>query len=333
MKINNTVGFYNFSMSSKTDNIQKTAIPNSYPNVDSFAQDNKEYLGRSMVNFGNSDNSYKKNSEAEEKEKDEIFIDNSTKMLRLSDEKKQIMTNFIEKYLKEYGFKSLGEIGTDNWNEQAFFVDKVSEELNINENDKVLLICELGERFTPDYGPCEPVYYKDYAFVTAACRENDLSDDETAVILNKLSDIALETNAPDLFCVFDKKNNPSGVSKLSYYLKNVVKYNEDKAADIMISLNKVAMVESSKRIEPEYKPDKDIMADMINTATAVQIKKKFNLKDDSQDYIKKILYKYVNPGDTRIPDAKPNLGAAAYYIADKYDLTAQQQAELMKIFE
>lgn len=290
-------------------------------------------LNRSLVNF----KAAMPENDPYKKDRDKIFLHNVSVSLRLTREQKEKFVQLTEKYLKDENLESLYQISDeDNFNYQAHYVSTMEDALDLSSKDCVVLSAEFCDLYEEQHYDLKEVdYFKDRSLAEKIFTENGISENLGDTLFGLLEGLAFKHKLPDIFSVMDKKRCPEGIEKLSDYLSVIGHCSEDQKDDILISFAKVNITPQQEREDPDMTDDKYYVfdSDWTNQVYAEVIQNELNLPKDSVNEIKKIVAEYINPLKDPGEDFVPNVKAGAYYIADKFDLNAQQQSKIVRLLE
>ncbi len=314
MKISG-VNFY--TPHSIQSNQQKHTIQSNINNFNLSSQ--AEIIGRSQVKFTG--------KEFEFWEGDRAFLDVLALNLRLNDEEKQKLDNVVKDYMIQNNFKYIDDmvIGDDaiDANEQAYFAAKISEALDLSDDDFDIVASELIDRIYCDgeYIPEDNRYQKDLPVLRKITENNNLDMHKLMNVFEILKQEAEENNSKSIFDNFREKPNPMLLHKIMQEL------DEDEYVDVAIELSQIGKLDDRTRqakVE-KHKAENEFYRNSIDAMITAGICETFNLDDKNFEE----LFEQVK----RRRNNDISLMQVAYEISEKYSLPPKAESKIIEIIK
>lgn len=277
-----------------------------------------EILGRSQVAFG--ENLVKLNYD------DKKFIYVVSRDLRFSDEQKIQFKNIVQDYLKENKLKSMDDINSDGSDEQACFLNKVSEKMNLSDVEFDVLNFHILDRIYCDgvYLPEDRRFIKDLPIIEPIFGKYGLDEDS----IDSITDVML-IDADNLKCktLFDIFNQHAEVIEDSLFYNALLDIaDDDICTNIIIDLclkSKQYEIEG-ENIFPRHEDRAKFYNSLDDEFITDNILEEFNInKAEGENIFNSIIRRHGNI----------TLQQIAYEIAEEYNLPPKADKKIIEIIK
>ena len=315
MKISNIVFYNQIFQPEKTFKQEKSA--NCNKNMD-FIPDNMEILGRSQVYF--SGNDFRLNPD------DKKFIDVVSRDLRFSDEQKKQFTGIVKDYLKENKFNNLEEMDGEDNNQQAYFLNKVSENMDLSDADFDVLSFHIVDRIYCEgvYLPDDRRFVKDLPIIEPILEQYGFDREVVDTLTDSMFIDAENFECKALFDIFNQHSNE--IEDTVFFNALTHEVDDDTALNIIIDLS-LKSKEYEKYGENIFSKNTErakFYNSMDDECITDDILAEFNIAEEEGENI----FRHVIKRHADVPYQQ-----IAFEIADEYNLSEKADKKIIEILK
>ena len=277
-----------------------------------------EILGRSQVTFIG--NNFELNSD------DKKFVDVVSRDLRFSDEQKELFSEIVKDYLKENKLKSLEEMNGDDNNAQSYFLNKVSEKIDLSDAEFDVLVFHIMGRISCNgvYLPDDRRFVKDLPLIEPILEKYGLDEDAVDTVTDAMFIDAESFKCKALFDIFNQHTNEINDTVFFDVLTNEV--DDDTALNIIIDLSQKSKEyeKFGENIFPKHTERAKFYNSMDDECITDEILGEFNIaEEEGENIFKHVIKRY----------ADISLQQIAFEIADEYNLPPKADKKIIEIIK
>ena len=277
-----------------------------------------EILGRSQVTFRG--NNFKLNSD------DKKFVDVVSRDLRFSDEQKELFSEIVKDYLKENKLKSLEEMNGDDNNAQSYFLNKVSEKMDLSDTEFDVLAFHIIDRIYCDgvYLPDDRRFIKDLPLIEPILEKYGLDEDAVDTVTDAMFIDADNFKCNALFDIFNQHANE--IEDTIFFGALSDELCDDDVTNVIIDLS-IKSKQYEKEGENIFRKNQE-RAKFYNTIDdefiTDGILDEFNIaEEEGENIFKHVIKRY----------ADISLQQIAFEIADEYNLPPKADKKIIEIIQ
>lgn len=314
MKILN-INFYNRTNNQNYYNTKQT--DNNYKDL-GYIPSNMEIVGKSQINFSGNDFRLDAN--------DKKFINVVSRDLRFSDKQKEQFSEIVKDYLKENKLKSLEEMDGDDNNEQAYFLNKVGEKMDLSDAEFEVLSFHIIDRIFCDgvYLPEDRRFVKDLPLIEPILHNYGFDDETVDTITDAMLIDADTFECNALFDIFNEHANE--IEDTIFYNTLTDEVNDDTAINIIIdlSLKSKEYEKYGENIFPKNTERVKFYNSVDDEFITDEILEQFNIsEEEGENIFKHIIKRHENISHQQI----------AFEIADEYKLPPKADKKIIEIIK